>query len=138
MPECKTPELCPVWCSPTAASFSSTSTRRCGYRSESCQAVARPTMPPPTIATSECVMLGSFNLLQRPAQLHFDARDLRIQPVRMPTPIVQLGRTRDPLAINRHRLEALLQHSQNVIDFPFDNRPHRVQPIVQAAFVDDF
>src|SRR4051812_10994243 len=48
-----TPLLCDVWCAPSCGSRSSTSTRR--PRSASSRAVASPTIPPPTTATS-CVM----------------------------------------------------------------------------------
>src|SRR5260221_14764103 len=52
MPEWMTPELCPVWCRATRSSFSKSSTRVPGRREVISSAVARPTMPPPTIATS--------------------------------------------------------------------------------------
>src|SRR5512146_1148313 len=47
MPACTTPELCPVWCCATAVSFSKTVT---GIPdAASWRAIARPTMPAPTI-----------------------------------------------------------------------------------------
>src|SRR3954468_5387607 len=50
MPWWMTPLLWLVWCAPTLASRSSTSTLR--PRMASSRAVARPTIPPPTTATS--------------------------------------------------------------------------------------
>src|SRR6476469_1978570 len=50
MPWWMTPLLWLVWCAPSRASRSSTSTRR--PRSASARAVASPTIPPPTTATS--------------------------------------------------------------------------------------
>src|SRR2546428_2778499 len=47
-----TPLLCPVWCRATAASFSSTSTRRERSRVTSSRAVARPRIPAPMTTTS--------------------------------------------------------------------------------------
>src|SRR5205823_13601914 len=52
MPEWMTPELWPVWCEPRRGSFSRITRRAPGRRSRSARAVARPTMPPPTIAMS--------------------------------------------------------------------------------------
>src|SRR5450830_890070 len=54
-----TPLLCPVWCAATSFSFSRTRTERPGMRSRSFSAVARPTMPPPAIATSTRVVIFS-------------------------------------------------------------------------------
>src|SRR6266540_246007 len=53
MPEWMTPLLCPVWCAAIVASLSRMTSRALGERSDSASAVARPTMPPPMIATSE-------------------------------------------------------------------------------------
>src|SRR5690242_21834500 len=52
MPEWMTPLLCPVWWAAIRGSFSSTISRRRGWASVRASAVARPTMPPPTIARS--------------------------------------------------------------------------------------
>src|SRR5574341_1549560 len=52
MPEWITPELCPVWWVASVGSFSTITRRARGARSRSARAVARPTMPPPTIAMS--------------------------------------------------------------------------------------
>src|SRR3989454_8929577 len=52
MPEWMTPELWPVWCEARRGSFSRTTRRPPGWRSRSARAVARPTMPPPTMAMS--------------------------------------------------------------------------------------
>src|SRR5947209_17006605 len=52
MPECRTPELCPLWWAATWDSFSRTATRRPGNRRTNWYAVASPTMPPPTTARS--------------------------------------------------------------------------------------
>src|SRR5437870_13794013 len=47
-----TPELWPVWCAARARSFSRITWRAPGRRALRARAVARPTMPPPTIAMS--------------------------------------------------------------------------------------
>src|SRR3954454_13249737 len=47
-----TPELWPVWCWPMVDSFSRIATRWPGRRFRSSRAVARPTIPPPTITMS--------------------------------------------------------------------------------------
>src|SRR2546428_561370 len=47
-----TPELWPVWCAARARSFSRITRRAPGRRARRARAVARPTMPPPTIAMS--------------------------------------------------------------------------------------
>src|SRR3989304_1792988 len=52
MPEWRTPLLCPVWWSPTLASFSRTRTEAPGLRRKSLKAVASPTIPPPTPTSS--------------------------------------------------------------------------------------
>src|SRR4051812_17624731 len=49
MPACTTPELWPVWWTATACSFSTTTTRVPGWRRTISRAVARPTMPAPTM-----------------------------------------------------------------------------------------
>src|SRR5690554_1521216 len=61
MPECTTPLLCELWCSATAAPFSITATESRGRASSRESAVANPTMPPPTMATSYSVR---FKVLQ--------------------------------------------------------------------------
>ena len=52
MPEWITPLLWPVWWVASSASFSQITSDSEGKRSSSPRAVARPTMPPPMIATS--------------------------------------------------------------------------------------
>src|SRR5262245_12219537 len=52
MPEWMTPLLCPVWCVPSSDSFSQMTRDSEGTRSSNARAVARPTIPPPMIATS--------------------------------------------------------------------------------------
>src|SRR5438876_3530004 len=47
-----TPELWPVWCAARDRSFSTITRRAPGRRARRARAVARPTMPPPTIAMS--------------------------------------------------------------------------------------
>src|SRR5215510_10770991 len=58
MPEWMTPLLCPVWCVPSSDSFSQITRESEGKRSSNARAVARPTMPPPMIATS--YVMGSY------------------------------------------------------------------------------
>src|SRR5580700_7569331 len=48
-----TPELCPLWCAPTVASFSRTVTRSPGRASIRAIAVASPTSPAPMTSTSQ-------------------------------------------------------------------------------------
>src|ERR1700726_4160779 len=48
-----TPELCPLWCAPTAASFSRTVTRSPGRASSRAIAVPSPTSPAPITSTSQ-------------------------------------------------------------------------------------
>src|SRR5688500_16360235 len=59
MPAWITPLLRPVWCAASARSFSRITTFFPGKRSWRACAVARPTMPPPTIRKSEVMMEGS-------------------------------------------------------------------------------
>src|SRR5262245_58173470 len=58
MPEWMTPLLCPVWCVASSDSFSQITRESEGVRSSNARAVARPTMPPPMIATS--YVIGSY------------------------------------------------------------------------------
>src|SRR5438034_6905805 len=58
-----TPELWPVWCAARARSFSRITRRAPGRRARRARAVARPTMPPPTIAMSWIMALS--RLLER-------------------------------------------------------------------------
>src|SRR2546427_3528245 len=53
MPEWMTPELLPVWCVASLASFSRMTRRARGARSPNARAVARPTMPRSEEHTSE-------------------------------------------------------------------------------------
>src|SRR5215211_2640746 len=53
MPACTTPELWPVWWTPTRSSRSSTRTPRSASRSSSSRATASPRMPAPTTARSQ-------------------------------------------------------------------------------------
>src|SRR3954452_19418753 len=59
MPACTTLLECPVWCWATSRSFSSTATVVRGLRSSSSRAVARPSIPAPTTATSHLPGGGS-------------------------------------------------------------------------------
>src|SRR5262252_4713267 len=61
MPEWITPELWPVWCSPSEASLSRTAREVPGRRVRISRAAARPTMPPPTITTSYLVMVRALD-----------------------------------------------------------------------------
>src|SRR5205809_1097481 len=79
-----TPELWPVWCAARARSFSRITRRAPGRRARRARAVARPTMPPPTIAMSWIMALS--RLLERreggrPPDLVDDPLDER--PVRL-------------------------------------------------------
>src|SRR3989442_10980679 len=58
MPECNTPLFLPLACSPSASSFSSTTTRPAGGRRFNSRATARPTMPAPT--TTKSALRGSL------------------------------------------------------------------------------
>src|SRR5437879_3067207 len=58
MPECNTPLFLPLACSPSASSFSSTTTWSAGCRRFNARATARPTMPAPT--TTKSAVRGSF------------------------------------------------------------------------------
>src|SRR6266567_2989675 len=58
MPEWITPELCPVWCPPTAGSLSTTASDVPGLRLRISRAAASPSIPPPTITTSYLVTAG--------------------------------------------------------------------------------
>jgi hypothetical protein len=53
MPEWMTPELLPVWCVASLASFSRITMRARGARSPRARAVASPMMPPPMTAMSK-------------------------------------------------------------------------------------
>src|SRR6266852_3749718 len=55
-----TPELCPLWCVPTVASFSSTASRSPGCPSSRAIAVARPTSPAPITTTSNVLPSAWF------------------------------------------------------------------------------
>lgn len=52
-----TPELCPVWCGATSRSFSNTATVILGYLLSNSLAVARPTIPPPTVCRHQSVSI---------------------------------------------------------------------------------
>src|SRR5688572_5129744 len=61
MPAWTTPELRPVWCTPTRSSFSRTSRCAAGWRAASSRATARPTMPPPTTAIVRSLIRGDYD-----------------------------------------------------------------------------
>src|SRR5919197_84882 len=106
MPEWMTPELWPVWCAARRGSFSRSTRRAPGRRARSARAVARPTMPPPTIAMSWVIALR--RLLERREgsrlpDLVDDALDegpvrLRRLPRRLPLRVRQERRPR-PVAV---------------------------------------
>ena len=64
MPACITPELWPVWCKANFGSFSIKANFKFGCRKINSWAVAKPTMPPPTMTTSYdlCLTLTEGNL----------------------------------------------------------------------------
>src|SRR2546430_10989347 len=102
MPEWMTPELWPVWCEPRRGSFSRITRRARGRRSRSAGAVARRTMPPPTIAMSWVMEL----LLERRKRGRLpdlvndplNERPVRLRrlPRRLPFRVRHEGRPRPP------------------------------------------
>src|SRR6266436_897216 len=90
MPEWMTPLLWPVWWAAICGSFSSSSSRRRGWASVRASAVARPTMPPPTTATS--ALWVTAERIPSLGQLEHDGAVIRAQDPG------QDARARDPAA----------------------------------------
>src|SRR5262249_47507505 len=77
------------------------------------------------------------NLLQLSPQLLFHALYLRFQPSAIPTAEVELGGAGDAVAVRGHGLQAATKDIEYLIELAFDDRAHRVQPVVEPALLDD-
>src|SRR6266705_1276933 len=108
MPEWMTPELWPVWCEARRGSFSRITRRAPGRRSRSAHAVARPTMPPPTMAMSWVTPRAPLLHRREGGRLPdlvddaFDERPVRLRalPRRLPLRVPHARRPR-PLAVGK-------------------------------------
>src|SRR5205809_3381751 len=125
MPEWMTPELWPVWCEARRGSFPRITRRAPGRRSRSARAVARPTMPPPTMAMS-WVTAGSATASARrwsASRSCYDALDerpvrRRDLPRRLPVRVRHERRPR-PLAVGEIVVRADVDELVRLADHRF-------------------
>src|SRR5439155_25441223 len=65
------------------------------------------------------------------------ARDLGGQPPTDPLAVVHLDRARDAIAVLPHPLKAPLHDPEHVVPLTFQDRAHRVEPVVHPALIHD-
>src|SRR5262245_47152439 len=75
---------------------------------------------------------------QRLPYQFLDVPDLALQSAARSLAAIDLDGTRDALAIGQQGLVAAFDHGKDFVPFALQRRPHRMQPVVQAALCYDF